>query len=216
MFRGPNRNQTLALAGLLQCSALVWQLTTRDRHDEPALHESAFSLLRLHTDSVEEIYGSQFGVDLGLRTLTGLLAYRLGPSTRYVYQYAEGLHHLSVKLTKLAKTGNAVQSGLEEIRTNYMAYYDQDTPDPGIDDSLYESLAGLYANTISHLTPRIIVRGDARRLQNTRIVHRVRTALFAGIRSAWLWHQLGGGKWQVMIHRRTYVHIAKTMINRVG
>ncbi len=216
MFPKPDKNQTLALAGLIQSSALVCQLTTRDRHDESALHESAFSLLRLDADGVEEVYGSECGVDLGLRTMTRFLAYQLGPPTRYVYQYSEGLYQLSVKLARLEKTGEVIQSGLEEIRAEFMAYYDREAPDPELDDSLYESLAGLYVNTVSFLTPRIIVRGEAHRLQNTRVVHRVRTALFAGIRSAWLWHQLGGRKWQVMMHRRDYIHIAKTIVNRVA
>ena len=216
MFPKPDKNQTLALAGLIQSSALVYQLTTRDRHDELALHESAFSLLRLDTNSIEEVYGSESGVDLGLRTMTRLLAYQLGSPTRYVYQYSAGLHQLSAKLPRLTKTGDVIQSRLEEIRAEFMAYYDRDTPDPELDDSLYESLAELYINTISYLTPRIIVRGDAHRLQNVRIVHRVRTALFAGIRSAWLWHQLGGRKWQVMIHRKDYAHIARTIVNRAS
>ena len=216
MFPKPDRNQTLALAGLLQCAALVYQLTTRDRYDASALRESAFSLLRPDAGSVEEVYGSQYGVDLGLRTMIRLLEYQLGPSTRYVYQYSEGLHRLSAKLARLAKTGDVIQSGLEEIGADHMAYYDRGTPDPEIDDGLYESLAGLYTNTISYLTPRIIVRGDAYRLQNVRVVQRIRTALFAGIRSAWLWRQLGGRKWQVMIHRGDYIHIAKIIVNRAS
>lgn len=216
MFLKPDKNQTLALAGLIQSCALVYQLTTRDRHDKLALHESAFSLLRLDANSIEEVYGSQSGVDLGLRTIPKLLAYQLGPSTRYVYQYSAGLYQLSARLAGLTKTGDVIQSGLEEIRAEFMAYYDRDTPDPELDDRLYESLAGLYTNTISYLTPRIIVRGDAHRLQNVQVVRRVRAALFAGIRSAWLWHQLGGRKWQVIIYRKDYIHIAKNMINRVS
>ncbi len=215
MFPKPDKNQTLALAGLLQSCALVYQLTTRDRHDESALRESAFSLLRLDADSVVEVYGSPSGVDLGLRTMHRFLAYQSGPSTRYIYQYATGLHQLSVKLARLAKTSEVIQSGLAQTRVELMVDPDRDTPDPELDAQLYESLAGLYVKTISYLTPRIIVRGDAHRLQNMQVVHRVRTALFAGIRSAWLWHQLGGRKWQVMIHRKDYIDHAKTIINRV-
>ena len=216
MFSKPDKNQNLALAGLIQSSALVHQLTTRDRHDELALYESAFSLIRLDADNIEEIYGSELGVDLGLRTMIKLLANKLGPSTRYVYQYSTGLHQLSAKLARLTKTSDVVQAGLEEIRAEFIACYNQDTPDPELDNRLYESLAGLYTNTISYLTPRIIVRGSAHRLQNVQVVHRVRTALFAGIRSAWLWHQLGGGKWQLFIHRKEYVHTAKMIVNRMS
>ncbi len=210
MFSKPDKNQNLALAGLIQSSALVHQLTTRDRHEELALYESAFSLIRLDADNIEEIYGSELGVDLGLRTMIKLLTNQLGPSTRYVYQYSAGLHQLSAKLARLTKTSDVVQAGLEEIRAEFIAYYNQDTPAPELDNRLYESLA-----TISYLTPRIIVRGSAHRLQNVQVVHRVRTALFAGIRSAWLWHQLGGGKWQLFIHRKEYVHIAKMIVNRI-
>lgn len=211
IFSKPDKNQTLALAGLLQSSALVHQLATRDRHDTGALRESAFSLIRLDTDSIEAVYGSESGVDLGLQTMINLFTNRLGPSTKDVYQYTVNVHQLSAKLAKLSKTGDVIQRGLEEVGERFLLHYGQDVIDDSADGELYEALAELYSETVSYLTPRIIVQGSQGRLQNTQTVHRVRTALFSGIRSAWLWRQLGGRKWQLLINRGDYLNIARRL-----
>jgi len=204
----PNKEQTIALAGLLQSSALVHQLATQDRHDRYALHESAYSLIRLDAQSTEEVYGSVSSVDLGLRTLIKIFSSRPGGSVREIYQYAIGVHQLSAKLFKLHKTSKVVQEGLEKIQLEYIDYYQEET----YDDKLYQALADLYSTTISYLTPRIIVQGSQFRLQEEQTVHKVRTALFSGIRSAYLWHQVGGRRWQLLFNRRDYIEVARHLI----
>ncbi|MEK9134155.1 MAG: DUF489 family protein, partial [Pseudomonadota bacterium] len=57
------------------------------------------------------------------------------------------------------------------------------------------------SQTISTLTPRIMVNGEHGHLSNPLIAAKVRAALFAGIRSAFLWRQLGGNRWQLLFNR---------------
>jgi high frequency lysogenization protein len=61
------------------------------------------------------------------------------------------------------------------------------------------------------MEPRIMVHGSQGKLSNPLTVNKVRSALFAGIRAAFLWHQLGGRRWQLMLHRRSIQAIARRL-----
>ena len=69
-----------------------------------------------------------------------------------------------------------------------------DHPDP-------ELLASIYQDNIGSLGRRIQVHGDAQALQSIAVAAKVRALLLAGVRYAWLWHQLGGRRWQLIIQR---------------
>jgi high frequency lysogenization protein len=47
-----------------------------------------------------------------------------------------------------------------------------------------------------------MVNGEHGHLGNPVVAAKVRAALFAGIRSAFLWHQLGGNRWQLLFSRK--------------
>ncbi len=208
MMALPNKDLTLAFAGMIQSATLVRQLAKEDRHDEEALWQSAQSLIRLDADRAEEVYGSVHGVELGLRKIVLLFGAQSMVEDRDIFNYTIFVHQISTKLVKLEKTSRIIHAELEEIR--------QDLHRPGEPEyepeRLFESLAGLYTRTISYLTPRIIVRGESGRLQDPATVNRVRTALFSGIRSAYLWNQLGGRRWKIVFQRKAYVNRARQLM----
>ena len=63
------------------------------------------------------------------------------------------------------------------------------------------ALGGLYADTISHLRPRVLVKGNPHYLGQATVVAEIRAVLLAGVRSAVLWRQLGGSLWDFLLHR---------------
>ena len=205
----PDRGLTLALAGVFQSAALVHQVATLDQFDEQAMYESSYSLIRLDAERIEEVYGSEIGVELGLHTMIKLFSRQDDGATREIYTYVVSMHQLSLKLAKFKKTSDVIRSELEEMQERFILNQD-DEPDL---DELHESLADLYTRTISHLTPRIIVQGDSEKLQQSTSVNRIRAALFSGIRSAFLWHQLGGRRWKLVIGRKDYMNMARRIIN---
>ena len=71
-----------------------------------------------------------------------------------------------------------------------------------------EKIAELYTQTVSTIGPRILVNGEQGYLANTLIAAKVRCALFAGIRAAFLWRQLGGRRWQLLFQRRAIANAA--------
>ena len=70
------------------------------------------------------------------------------------------------------------------------------------DLSLMLSLDEIYQNTVGALGKRIQVVGDAALLKQPTTAARIRTLLLAAVRFAWLWGQLGGRRWQLLVQRR--------------
>ena len=64
------------------------------------------------------------------------------------------------------------------------------------------SLGALYADTISHLRPRVMVQGNPHYLGQPGVVAEIRAILLAAVRSAVLWRQLGGTMWDFVLGRR--------------
>jgi len=63
-------------------------------------------------------------------------------------------------------------------------------------------LAKLYADTLSHLRPRVMVQGNPHYLGQAGVVAEIRALLLAALRAAVLWRQLGGSLWDFVFSRR--------------
>ena len=214
MFGSPTRDQMIALAGVFQGAMLVYQLGNKEYCDEAALESSVFSLLRVDADSVVEVYSSVDGVRFGCSVLDQVFRGQLGTVSRPLFQYAVAMHQLALKLGQFPHMADAINQRLVELAAEFPIPDGNVGPEPDSSrlNALCTDIAELYSNTISTLEPRIMVQGSEGRLSNEVVVNRVRSALFAGIRSAYLWHQLGGRRWQLMLHRRAY----QTMAARIG
>ena len=64
------------------------------------------------------------------------------------------------------------------------------------------ALSEIYVSTLSQLSPKIMVRGDQRFLETEQTPVQVRALLLAGVRAAYLFHELGGRRIQLFIHRK--------------
>jgi high frequency lysogenization protein len=73
-------------------------------------------------------------------------------------------------------------------------------------------MAGIYVDVISPLGPRIQVTGSPAVLQSPQVQSKVRASLLAGIRAAVLWHQVGGGRLQLMFSRSRLCAQAKQIL----
>jgi high frequency lysogenization protein len=212
MFASPSDDQVLALGGLFQAARLVSDLATGDRYDQSALLASALSVVRLEADSVEQVFGGVGDLLLGLNAINLAFSGQLGDRSRPVFQYTVAMHQVGRKLDAFPHMSDVIQQGLEEISSTVDSEGIED--DDASQQALYEDLASLYSKTISTLQPRIMVHGKQGRLENPATVNRVRSALFAGIRSGFLWHQVGGRRWQLLLHRKTYQSRARKIASR--
>ncbi len=91
-------------------------------------------------------------------------------------------------------------------------------PEPQFDDDeLINDLATLYVDTLGSLPIRAQIKGHQLYLTQDRLVKRIRTLLFAGIRSAILWRQVGGSQFKlVLTNRRRMARLIDKILGEPG
>lgn len=187
--------QVIALAGVFQATELVRQAAHHGAWSGFAATASLESLFRLESDSVEAVYGGLDRLRLGLETLADVLGGEgAGGET---LAHAVALLQLQRKFQRHGAMMAEVGDALERIREETASL-----EDPQREERRAEEVAELYTRTVSTLTPRIVVNGSPRHLRNPRTVAWIRALLFSGLRSAILWRQMGGGRFNLLFGRR--------------
>lgn len=198
--------QALALAGVFQTAVLVEGLADRGQADASASINSLSTIYKLSAETTLEIFGETSSLRIGLRTLYEQLA-QPDREKMNITGYALGLVQLAGKLLKDNKRMQQLQDGIEKASEKLDLYeighVNQDA-----------MLADLYSNIISNLSPRIMVKGQPIHLQNPDIQRRIRALLLAGIRSAVLWRQLGGNRFQLIFRRKQLLAEVEQLIQR--
>ncbi|CAM3886062.1 MULTISPECIES: high frequency lysogenization protein HflD [Avibacterium] len=182
---------TLALAGVCQAAALVKQFAHHGSADNAAFNASLQSLLQTSPENTLAVYGGNAAnLKLGLQTLMEQLNGRDAELTRYWVS----LLALEGKLSKSPKAKAELAQRIAYLPSQ-LNFYDL------LDEQMISNLASIYVDVISPLGSRIQVLGAPDYLQQQGIQHRIRASLLAGIRSAVLWRQVGGKKYQFLFSR---------------
>lgn len=191
------RDQVLALAGVFQAAALAEQLAHRGYADEVPFEASVRSIFITDAINTASVYGGEAGVQMGLRTMQERLANAGKSSDFELARYVLSLTQLGVKLDRLSDMAKNISNEIDKLKPSVETHNGE-----GISNQIYSELARIYKDTISYMKPKIIVQGEHGHLSNPVVVDKVRTALFAGVRSAFLWNQLGGRRWYLVFKRR--------------
>jgi high frequency lysogenization protein len=199
------KERTLALAGVFQATELVRQAAHHGTWSGYAASSCLHSLFQLEADSTAEIYGGITKVRLGVETMMAVLQ----GDSRYTdsLRYTVGLLQIEKKFRRSGKLQDEVGRQLQDISGEGMELEQHEREDLQAHD-----ISGLYSNTISKLSPRIVVNGKPQYLKNDRTVDWVRTLLMAGLRSATLWNQLGGGRFELMFGRKKIMREAESLL----
>lgn len=198
-------NITLALAGVCQTAKLVQQLANQGESEQKAFETSLYSLLQTQPESTLAVYGGdERNLKLGLETLVEQLSAQNPEMARYWL----GLLALGQKLNKHQQSKAELARRIQYLPTQ-LEYYDL------LDETMLEKLAMIYTDVISPLGRRLQVIGAANFLQQSGIQNRIRACLLAGIRSAILWQQLGGSKWQLLFSRGKILTTAQQILNTI-
>jgi high frequency lysogenization protein len=199
------KQRTLALSGLFQATELVRQAATHGTWSGYAASTCLKSLFSLESDSVLEIYGGLERVRLGNEVLISIL---LGEK-EYMdsLRYAVGILQVERKFRRKSALQKTVGESLERIAGGHEELEPHER-----EDKQAEGVAKLYSQTISLLTPRIVVQGRPQYLQVDRTVNWIRTLLFSALRSAVLWDQMGGGRWNLMFGRQKMLKEAEELL----
>lgn len=190
----PINQRILALAGLIQALQQVRRIAKTGYCEITALRTAMDSVFRIDADSTTAVFGGQEQLITGLRFLRGYLTNQSDE---------DALSRLSLIVLQLERrfsrddaTKSVVAKGLSEIAQ--IASQTGDSTNPLV----LTALADLYAKTISHLRPRVMVQGNPRYLSQVHVVSQIRSLLFAALRAAVLWRQLGGNLWDFFLNKR--------------
>jgi high frequency lysogenization protein len=204
----PLENQTIALAGVFQAASLVDQLSTVGKINQAAFDCSFDSLFTFEAPTTIEVYGDLASIQSGLKALEMYLSGEGDKPTKAMTYYILTLLKIAKQLKKNDGMSSQVFEGLKAINTQSSAF------ELGR-SNVTSKVAALYQETISTLSPRIIVKGEQSYLSNSDTASRIRTLLLAGIRSAILWNQIGGSQWRLLFTRASYVQSAKTLLGHL-
>ncbi|MCG6861112.1 MAG: high frequency lysogenization protein HflD [Chromatiaceae bacterium] len=195
------QDKLIALAGIFQATLCVKQIARQGSVDTDAMEPCIYSLFQTDADSVGEIYGIPGSLRAGARELLGQFTGKQ-PRDLELTRYAISLLKLERVLAGRKKMVAAIGSGLEDARAKLEHF-------PLLHPNLLAHLADIYVQTVSQLQPRIIVQGDPRFLQVPDNQNRIRALLLAGVRSAWLWQQVGGNRWKIFFERKRLLAAAQ-------
>lgn len=200
------KDRILALAGIFQATELVRQAANHGTWSGYAADTCLGSLLAIEAESVDEIYGGPPRLRLGVDTLVSVLQgdRHYVETLRYAVSIMQLETHFHKKQEMQAGIGTELQT-IAGIETDLEGY--------AIADLQAEKIALLYSQTISTISPRIVVNGKPQYLQVDRTVNWIRTLLFAGLRSAVLWRQMGGGRFSLMFGRKKMLAQAQTLFH---
>lgn len=200
------RDATIAFAGMLQASELVRQIATSGNCSGQAAEASIASIFSRNPETTEDVYGGIGGVRMGLRVLTELFSARSGQENLQSLNYALGLAKLGVRIQRDRKRPRAIGEELDLVEEAWRDAGER------IDDSVNSQLADVYQRHVSTLDFRLSINGRPEYLKQPEKIAFVRALLLAGLRSAFLWRQVGGRQWRLVFQRRKMLEQAQSLL----
>jgi high frequency lysogenization protein len=200
-MKSNDRNRTIALAALFQCVEGVMQIAKQGQVNHDLFETCIHSIITKNNANIDEIYGDLDQLKKGLR----ILMYQLGAGSREpdgkskdleATRYVINLLYLEKKLSSQAERYQQVLDGIGDVQKQ-AEFFDSTTH-----ETIIAKLADIYAETVSKVGPKIMVKGDQDNLSIPENAAKIRALLLAGIRAALLWRQAGGSRWKLLLSRR--------------
>lgn len=186
----PYKDRVIALSAIMQAVSLVQQIADTGQVDNDDFTTMLNSLLATQAASSTEVYGDLQNLRTGLLQFNQQLSKKKSTQDVMLLRYAIALLHLERKLAKRPAMLDLISREIEQIPQQIEYFGNITSP------QVVARFANIYERTVSELTPRVQVYGDAGFLQQPDNVNKVRALLLAGIRAAVLWRQKGGNRWQ--------------------
>lgn len=173
-------------------------------------------MLGLDSETTEAVYGGVSGLTLGLELLCDGLSGHTDADNAETARYVLNVLQLERKLRRNTAMLQAIRGGIEGVIVKMRFFTVKSDDNEQLYSNLAAKLAELYRLTVSTLTPRVIVTGEPGYLANPAIANDARALLLAGIRSAFLWRQLGGNRWQLVFRRSAMTREPAWILQRLN
>jgi high frequency lysogenization protein len=187
------RSRVLALAGMLQALKLVRQIADTGHADAAGERAALDSVFRVDAASVEAVYGGARSLRSGLLLMRDYFTDRSGD---------QALPKLGMAVLQIERRFVADEALAQQVLDGIRAVEGIAERQGSIHPDAISQLGQLYADTISHLRPKVIVQGNPHYLQQPEVVAEIRALLLSALRSAVLWRQMGGSLWDFALRRR--------------
>ena len=187
------RSRVLALAGLLQALKLVRQIAETGHADGEGERNALDSVFRIDASSTEAVYGNARALRGGLLLLRDYFTDRSGD---------QALPKLGMAVLQIERRFVGEDAVAQQVLDGIRALEGMAERQGSIHPDVISKLGQLYADTISHLRPKVIVQGNPHYLQQADVVAEIRALLLAALRSAVLWRQMGGTLWDFVLRKR--------------
>jgi high frequency lysogenization protein len=194
------RSRILALAGMLQALKLVRQIAETGHADAGNERIALDSVFRIDADSAEAVYGGQHALRSGLLLFRDYLVDRSGD---------EALPKLGMAILQIERRFVSDGAMTDQVLDGLRGLQHTAERQGSLHPDVIGRLGQLYADTISHLRPKVIVQGNPHYLQQPEVVAEIRALLLAALRSAVLWRQMGGTMWDFVFRRRAMMQLVE-------
>jgi high frequency lysogenization protein len=201
-------DRALALAGVMQAAFLVKQLAWKGAIDSQEFNTAIHSIFQTDPENVVAVYENTGNLRTGLQTLVHLLSDVKSTKDPEIARYAISMLHLERFLIKKSDMLNQIQKGVERAKNQALHF----SP---THENVIANLASVYTDTLSTFKFRVHVSGESSHLSKPQIINKVRALLLAGIRSAVLWRQLGGSRWQLVLGKKALLQDTKLVLSRI-
>ncbi len=200
------KQQLVGLAAATQAINLVNKVATTGSLDV-GLAESVLSgLLKYNPANALEAYGDDWdNIHDGLEIFIALLS---GQVNRDIALYLSNIANIEIKLARDKNKLITIHSSINEIRIQKQ----NDMTTSLINDDIIAKFAFIYKTTISNMTPKVMVKGDSRYLQNEVCANQIRALLLAAFRGISFFRHNGGNKLQLFLNRKTFVRISQEIL----
>ena len=149
----PVYSRSLALAGIFQATRLVQQTARGEPRDSESTAASLGSIFNTDPANIVDVYGGIAGIGTGLEVLVRQLGNVDNSRDMELTRYAVTLIHLESKLKRQPHLLQLIRSGIETCKQHI-------EPGEELQAPVIAMLADIYKQTISTLTPRLLVNGE--------------------------------------------------------
>lgn len=188
------KESILALAGVAQAARLIEAVASGQPVDATALETTIRSLYIEDAPTTASVYGRVQHLRYGLEMLDHLLATGQQKQFMHVFRYVFAALYLAGKLKSKKKLQTTLQERLRRSR-HQLSHFGADHP------QVFANLADIYVETFGHLLFRVKVVGAKDTLSQPAVAEKIRALLLAAIRSGFLFQQLGGRQWHLMLNK---------------
>ena len=199
----------IPLAAMFQAGYLINEIAYHGTADQAAFETCINSVLIVDSETVLDVYGGDIQ---NLKTGFDILGTMFNKENKQrdmdIARYVLGIVHLEKKLRKNPEIDNKLSVGIARAQNQSEVF----SP---THENVIANLADLYAETISTIQPKIMVSGEPNLLTDSAIANKIRSLLLALMRSAVLWIQKGGSRWDLILRRNKIIEEAKAIQYRL-